>query len=261
MADNSGWYLIHRSWMDNPIFSQKEMCQRAAWIWLIEHACWKPSRVRINGHTVDLERGQLSYSRSYLAQAWGWTESRVWRFINALKTERMIEQASEQAQTIITICNYNKYQDLEKISNGQTNGQQDSDRTATERNKKQGNEGNEVNESKYIDDFANFWSIYPRHVAKQTALKAYTKARRKGTEHEVIIGGARKYAEYVAGKDEEYVKHPSTWLNGGCWSDRLPAPGHSFNGKTPYGDSIANAAATVLDHIRRENDLWPEKNN
>jgi hypothetical protein len=66
--------------------------------------------------------------------------------------------------------------------------------------------------------FDHFWSIYPRRVAKQNAVKAWRKAI-KTVEPDVIIAGAEKYAIAVQGKEPQFIRHPATWLNGGCWDD------------------------------------------
>lgn len=70
--------------------------------------------------------------------------------------------------------------------------------------------------------FDHFWSTYPRRVAKQNAVKAWQKAI-KTVEPDVIIAGAEKYAVAVQGKEPQFIRHPATWLNGGCWDDE-PEP-------------------------------------
>lgn len=72
--------------------------------------------------------------------------------------------------------------------------------------------------------FERFWTTYPRRVAKQAARKAWDKAVRVVHDPEVLIGGARRYAQEIDATGRlEYAKHPSTWLNAGCWEDE-PAP-------------------------------------
>lgn len=115
----SGFFLMHRGWRDNPIF-KGEFSRGDAWLWLIENACWEPSRVRIKGKTVELQRGELSFAQRFMAEKWGWSKSRVDRFLADLRDENMIETRSKngatenhaagQGQCIITICNYVKYQ-------------------------------------------------------------------------------------------------------------------------------------------------------
>jgi uncharacterized protein YdaU (DUF1376 family) len=70
--------------------------------------------------------------------------------------------------------------------------------------------------------FTAFWTAYPKHVAKQSAIKAYQAALKKGISPDVISAGALRYAKHVEGKDTKYIAHPSTWLNAGRWEDELP---------------------------------------
>jgi hypothetical protein len=77
--------------------------------------------------------------------------------------------------------------------------------------------------------FDEFWLEYPRKVEKNGATKAYEKAVKAGATPAEICEGARRYALWCEegislGKHEEkFVKHPTTWLNNGCWSDELRA--------------------------------------
>lgn len=66
--------------------------------------------------------------------------------------------------------------------------------------------------------FTEFWSVYPRKVARKAAVRAYSKAV-KVVLSETIIYGAARYARERDGQDATYTKHPTTWLNGGCWDD------------------------------------------
>ncbi len=96
------FYLMHRGWMDNKLFSSVKrdpLCKRAAWVWLIERAAFDGEG-----------RGHLSHSIRYLAEAWGWPTTKVFDFLKACVRERMIQCSGGKRETIITICNYNKYQ-------------------------------------------------------------------------------------------------------------------------------------------------------
>lgn len=116
----SGYVAMSRGWQDHGIFEGDEFSRRDAWAWLIANAAWKPSKTRIKGTTVTLDRGELCFSQRFLAQKWGWSKSRVDRFIAILRDEGMIETRSKigataghqagQGQSIVTICNYDKYQ-------------------------------------------------------------------------------------------------------------------------------------------------------
>jgi hypothetical protein len=68
--------------------------------------------------------------------------------------------------------------------------------------------------------FDVFWNAYPRRVGKGHARKAFEKATRLASAHE-IIEGAKKFALHVADREPQYIPHPTTWLNGERWEDDL----------------------------------------
>lgn len=80
---------------------------------------------------------------------------------------------------------------------------------------------NKIDNNTYIVDFDEFYSLYPRKEAKQKALQAYIKARKKGVDKISLLEALKKYNEYIKTnkKEREFVKLPATWLNGGCWED------------------------------------------
>lgn len=68
------------------------------------------------------------------------------------------------------------------------------------------------------EEFDKFWSVYPRHDAKQPALKAYRIARREMSA-EVLLASARGYAAARSGQDQKFTALAATWLNNRRWSD------------------------------------------
>lgn len=115
-----GYFKLERGWSDNIVFDNEPLTQREAWVWLIEHAAWREAVMSVGKDRYKVQRGQLAASVRYLALRWQWSKDRVWRFLGKLETETMIATAPRQHASIITICNYAKYQD-----------QRDGDETAT----------------------------------------------------------------------------------------------------------------------------------
>jgi len=142
---SEGFFLLHRGWRDNSIF-KGEFSRSDAWVWLIENTCWKPTRHDVKGKTVTLERGQICASRERLSKVFQWSPSAVERFLVRLETEQMIERETGQGKTIITVCNYAKYQDVQSGTGQETEQQtgQESDRNRTA--KEQGNKGTSIGE-------------------------------------------------------------------------------------------------------------------
>lgn len=73
--------------------------------------------------------------------------------------------------------------------------------------------------------FAQFWSAYPRHVAKRAAGKAFDKAVREMAITETnltqildALERQKRSPDWL--KDQgRFVPHPATWLNGRRWED------------------------------------------
>lgn len=78
-----------------------------------------------------------------------------------------------------------------------------------------------VSTSSVPDDsrFDEFWEVYPRRIAKKEAMKKFDKAVKDGVDPQELIDGAKAYAASVAGKEQKYIAHPTTWLNQGRWED------------------------------------------
>lgn len=126
----SGHVCLHRDAFEHPLLKDGERFR--AWFWMVSKACWKASKFDVGGRIITLERGQFSCSVRELAEAWGWSKSAVDRFVQRLIDEEMVISTrsktgtgsgthSGTSRSIITICNYDKYQAQPKEA-GTTNG-------------------------------------------------------------------------------------------------------------------------------------------
>jgi len=81
------------------------------------------------------------------------------------------------------------------------------------------------NYNNMISLFEMFWKACPRKVGKKHALSAF-KTASKHNDPEMLIKAMTAYADLVKRKaiEPRYIKHPSTWLNGGCWEDEEEQP-------------------------------------
>lgn len=68
------------------------------------------------------------------------------------------------------------------------------------------------------ESFEEFWTRYPRKIAKGTARKAWTTAAKK-VDAATLINAARSFAVRSAGADPKFIPHAATWLNGERWAD------------------------------------------
>jgi hypothetical protein len=73
--------------------------------------------------------------------------------------------------------------------------------------------------------FREFWSAWPRKVARSDAMRAFDRGvRRDGLDR--VAAGLRGWAAYWQAEDTEqrYIPHAATWLNRSQYLDSPPAP-------------------------------------
>jgi len=75
----------------------------------------------------------------------------------------------------------------------------------------------------------DLWDLWPRHVGKAPALKAWGKAVKLADPQE-ILDGARRYATATRGTDPRFVKHLGPWLNDQRWTDEPEPVGNGRGG-------------------------------
>ena len=98
------------------------------------------------------------------------------------------------------------------------------------------------------EQFAEWYSIYPRKADRQKALKAFRAALKK-TSFENLIAGAQRYRD-DPNRDPQYTKMPATWLNAGSWENQpLPARG-SDTQTIPRSQQNLMQNATTVRNLR-----------
>lgn len=90
-----------------------------------------------------------------------------------------------------------------------------------------------------------FWSKYPRKVARKSAFKALDKIRKS---REVSFSRLMAGIEKIPIGEPVFIPHPATWLNAGRWDDEQYEPIGGFNGKPKR--SVQDAAADLVGRMR-----------
>jgi DNA replication protein DnaD len=108
-----GWIKLHRKLIDNPLYFSQKFIWSLAWIDLLLLAAHKKHIVEIKGRAITLYPGQLCYSKRSLASRWKWDKRTVSKFLNMLQGLEMIYQTDVKVTTVITIKNWNEYQNME----------------------------------------------------------------------------------------------------------------------------------------------------
>lgn len=119
-----GFIKLHRQLLDSPHF--KNAHEQMAFAWLLLRAQWQDVDLRYKGKQLSLKRGQLALSYRDFSDKWGWSEPKCRRFIKKLsetkpksnrqESDAVISAVSDAGVCIITILNYNRFQDKEEKS-------------------------------------------------------------------------------------------------------------------------------------------------
>ena len=117
---NEGFICISRGitahWIwANPVFFQR-------WVWIILTANYDNREISFSCHKLMLQRGQLAVNLSYLSKTWNVSTQAVRKFLVKLEVSGMVTRTVNDKVTVITICNYDRYQLKMGVSvNGQVN--------------------------------------------------------------------------------------------------------------------------------------------
>ena len=117
------WIKLNRAIMDDWIWTDgnnEPFDKRSAWIDLLMLAYDKDTFKVHKGQIVEIKRGQVPYSKEFLANRWHWSRGKVDRFLLALKRDKKCTTNSTTHGTTITIENYAKWQG-ERATNSTTN--------------------------------------------------------------------------------------------------------------------------------------------
>ena len=138
-----GWISIHRKIKESSWYKDSEYVH--LWIHLLLSAAYKDMDVKLikSNKVVHLKRGQLIVSRSTLADAVHINENKIYRILKCFENEQQIEQQKNSHYTLITILNYDYYQQNEQQNCCSLNNK----RTASEQ---QVNTYNKYNNNIYI---------------------------------------------------------------------------------------------------------------
>lgn len=72
-----------------------------------------------------------------------------------------------------------------------------------------------------IATWDDFWTLYPRRVAKKDAQKAW--AQMSEAQRMSAVVACANWRKIWAAKDAEYLPYPASWLRGERWEDELPS--------------------------------------
>jgi hypothetical protein len=201
MINRSGWIKIHRKLWSNPISRRPEY----AWLWitLISLANHSDSSFIWNGRRQKLRRGQLLTGRKALSAKTGISQSSVYRILKYLENEQQIEQHKTSKFTVITVINYDEYQQGEQQCEQQMNNRWTTDEQ--QMNTYKNNKKNNKNEKKEIYNLSWFRKNKDRIITE-------VKGKYPNKNVEKAYQDCLEYAEINAPKWKNYSLAFQRWV-------------------------------------------------
>lgn len=214
----TGTFNVSRKIWHNPVFKVAKFSDREAFIWLVSEASWKPRTIRDKTYVISLERGQLTHSLRFMADIWGWKHDAVKRYLVRLENHDMIRVSNATGQNVITIYNYEVYQNEARDSATATatatatGARQERDKEEEGLNK--GNNGNVKKDTKVSTKKPN-----PKHYIPdnwQPPSDGITYAIDQGIPERMVQDEISGFIGYWADRtDAGGKKSDRGWLQ--CW--------------------------------------------
>lgn len=218
-----GWLKLYRSILDSAVFQDAEVLK--VWIWLLCNVAFEQHDTICYGKVIHLKPGQIATGRKKIAQCTDLSENKVYRALTALKSLGNIEIKSTNKYSIITVVNWEKYQDEngkrtanEQQTNNKTTAeeQQDDSKRTQHKNGKNGKNKKEIYMCPFFD---RAWELFPNKKGKSAISKKAMRELAEAGETSVIAAIENYKAEIQRnGTEEKYIMHGSTFFNG-RWRD------------------------------------------
>ena len=157
MSEDSkpGFIAIFRKIQDHWIWDDADRFR--AWIDILISAQFHDSKVYIDGKLITVPRGSWFISQKSLETRWGWSKTKIRYFIRTLIEQGMITTEGTPRGTIITVVNYEVYQNPSTAKNtakdttestAKDTAENTSGDTSEGTHTNKGNKGNKVNKKK-----------------------------------------------------------------------------------------------------------------
>jgi len=212
---------------DSEVFYDKPHVWFKIWFFLI-------GRVHHSDRN-NLKRGQCFMRYEWIQEKTKASRNEVDHCFRWLKKSQMLATAKATHGMVITILNYDYYQNLDNYK-----GDSKSETKATEKRQRSDNihknDKNDKNDKNTPltpqvgnGTFEVFWKNYPKKIGKGSAQKSWTKLKSPTESLQLIIDALewQKKSDQWVRDNGQYIPHPSTYLNQRRWEDEPGEKGRS----------------------------------
>jgi hypothetical protein len=113
MKPECGWIKLYRKIQLSNFWDEKPFSRAQAWIDILLSVNHEDNKIVFDGNLIEVKRGQKITSIRKLCERWGWSNTKVVKFLTVLSDEKMLLQKSDAKKTLLTVVNYEFYQDRE----------------------------------------------------------------------------------------------------------------------------------------------------
>lgn len=107
-----GYIKFYRCITEHWIYpNHRKLTPFEVWVDLLMMANYEDKKAVMDGKPVDVKRGQILRSQKNLALRWMWGDKEARNFLKTLQKDKMILLQPCKKWTLVTICNYDTYQD------------------------------------------------------------------------------------------------------------------------------------------------------
>lgn len=89
---SKGWVKVYREIMENDLWEDKPFARGQAWVDMIMLANHKDHEFLFNSTFLNVTPGTVVTSKRMLGERWGWSRTKVTKFLNELEMVEMISQ-------------------------------------------------------------------------------------------------------------------------------------------------------------------------
>jgi hypothetical protein len=255
MTENfqEGCILLSRSLLNSAVFQNEKWLK--VWVWCLAKANHKKQMVPITtgkGQTVvEIDRGQFIFGRHKASESLKMNPSTVRNIMDKLEKLQNIAMQKDTHYTIVTICNYEDYQNLENYK-GQAKGQPKDNQRTTKGQPKDTNK-NVKNDNNENNDKIKEYSLYGEFNNVKLIEENYQKLVKKYNGK--LAGIIETMSQHLETKSKDPYKgkdHYAAILKNDHWLDKGKAGG--FKSRS---EKNAEAKAAFIDSFTNEKDITP----
>ncbi|WP_338627586.1 hypothetical protein QJR52_06715 [Clostridium baratii] len=107
----AGWQKVYRDITKHWLWEDKPFSRGQAFIDLLLMVNHQDKKILFNGDLIEVKRGSRITSLRQLGESWGWSRTKVKKFLEQLEKDEMITVKSDSKKTVVSIENYSVYQD------------------------------------------------------------------------------------------------------------------------------------------------------